>query len=218
MPAKRRMGPQNSESREAMFDAVEVILRTEGVAAVTARRIAETAGFNHQTVYYYFQSMDDLILGAFRRRTERSLKSLEAALEADRPLHALSELYTNFPDGKLSFEFSALASRSPAVQKEVKRFLDLSRTMLESFLTRVLEKGGIDPDVCPPTVAAMLIGSVYQFLARDTAIGFARGHREMKAFIEWCLSRFEPLLQVVPSEHDPATTSVRPLKRERRRV
>jgi AcrR family transcriptional regulator len=70
------MGPQNSASRDVMFDAVEQVLDREGYAALSARRVAEVAGFNHQTVYYYFQTMEELILGAFRRRVERSLQGL----------------------------------------------------------------------------------------------------------------------------------------------
>src|SRR5437588_642250 len=53
MAPNRRMGPKNSATRDLMFDAAERILRTEGYSALTARRVAEEAKFNHQTVYYY---------------------------------------------------------------------------------------------------------------------------------------------------------------------
>src|SRR5438552_2527275 len=78
----RRMGPQNSATRDAMLDASERVLREQGYAAFTARSVAEVAGFKHQLVYYYFETMDDLILATFRRRAERSLGRLEAALLA----------------------------------------------------------------------------------------------------------------------------------------
>ena len=44
MAVKRRMGAQNSASRDAMFDAVERILHNEGYAALSARRVAEESG------------------------------------------------------------------------------------------------------------------------------------------------------------------------------
>src|ERR1051325_1417823 len=95
MGVKRRMGPQNSRSRDLIFDALERVLQQDGYIGLTARRVAEEAGFNHQTVYYYFQTMEDLILAAFRRRSENSLKRLEAALASERPLHAIWEIYSD---------------------------------------------------------------------------------------------------------------------------
>src|SRR5438874_13402945 len=102
MAPNRRMGPKNSATRDLMFDAAERILRTEGYSALTARRLAEEAKFNHQTVYYYFETMDDLIVGAFKRRTEHSAERLKAALASDRPLHALWQMHNDGRDTKLS--------------------------------------------------------------------------------------------------------------------
>src|SRR4051794_14839929 len=101
MAVKRRMGPQNSASRDLIFDAVERVLQKDGYIALTARRVAEEAGFNHQTVYYYFETMEELVLGAFRRRCENSLKRLEAALASERPLHAIWALYSDPSNGRL---------------------------------------------------------------------------------------------------------------------
>ena len=112
MTSKRRMGPPSSASRDAIFDAVEHILRQEGHAGLSARRVAEEAGFNHQTIYYYFQTMEELVLSAFRRRSERSLGRLEAALASDQPFHAIWSLYSDQTNGRLHIEFNALAMRN----------------------------------------------------------------------------------------------------------
>src|SRR5690349_20788261 len=143
MAVKRRMGPQNSASRDAMFDAVEHILRCEGYAALSARRVAEVAGFNHQTVYYYFESMEDLILGAFRRRVESSLKRLEAALASDEPLHAIWRLYSDSSNGRLNIEFNALAMQNEALRHEVVAYLETCRSMQETALAPMLKGRGL---------------------------------------------------------------------------
>ena len=62
MASKRRLGQENSASRTALMDGVEAVLREDGYAALSARSVAERAGLKHQLVYYYFATMDDLLL------------------------------------------------------------------------------------------------------------------------------------------------------------
>lgn len=201
MGVKRRMGPQNSASRDTMFDAVEHILRTEGYAALSARRVAEEAGFNHQTVYYYFETMEELILGAFRRRVESSLKRLEAALASDEPLHAIWRLYSDSSNGRLNIEFNALAMQNEALRAEVVAFFETSRSMQEAALAPLLQGRNL-PDAVAPVVPAMLILFVSNFLDREAALGVTKGHNDMQAFVDWCLRSFE--LAPQPSAADRA--------------
>jgi AcrR family transcriptional regulator len=190
MGVKRRMGPQSSASRDLIFDAVERVLQKEGYIALSARRVAEEAGFNHQTVYYYFETMEDLILGAFRRRSERSLKWLEAALASDRPLHAIWAIYSDPSNGRLNVEFNALAMRNEALRSEITTYLEQSRAMQEAALAPLLKARGM-PEAIGPMVPAMLILFVANFLDREAALGVTKGHAEMEAFVDWCLDRFE---------------------------
>lgn len=190
MAVKRRMGPQNSASRDAMFDAVERILSDEGYAALSARRVAEVAGFNHQTVYYYFETMEELILGAFRRRVESSLTRLKAALASDEPLHAIWRLYSDSSNGRLNIEFNALAMKNEALRAEVVAYLETSRAMQEAALAPLLKGRGL-PDAVAPLVPAMLILFVSNFLDREAALGVTKGHDDMQVFVDWCLRAFE---------------------------
>lgn len=190
MGIKRRMGPPNSASRDAIFDAVERVLREEGYAGLSARRVAEEAGFNHQTVYYYFETMEDLILGAFRRRAERSLERLKTALASDLPLHAIWRLYSDPTNGRLNIEFNALAMRNEALKAEIVKYLEQSRSIQEAALAPLLAQHGF-PEAVGPMVPAMLILFVTNFLDREAALGVTKGHAEMEAFVDWCLHHFE---------------------------
>lgn len=190
MSVKRRMGPQNSASRDLIFDAAERVLQKEGYIALTARRVAEEAGFNHQTVYYYFQTMEELVLGTFRRRSENSLKRLEAALASDRPLHALWGIYSDASNGRLNVEFNALAMLNEPLRLEIADYLERSRAMQEAALAPLIEKLGL-PAAVGPMVPGMLILFIANFLDREAALGVAKGHAEMEAFVDWCLGRFE---------------------------
>lgn len=190
MGVKRRMGPQNSASRDLIFDALERVLKSEGSIALTGRRVAEEAGFNHQTVYYYFHTMEELILGAFRRRSERSLERLEAALGSERPLHAMWAIYSDPSNGRLNIEFNALAMRIEALRLEIIGYLERSRSLQEAAIGPLLAARGL-PAAIGPTVPAMLILFVANFLDREAALGTTKGHDEMAAFVDWCLDRFE---------------------------
>lgn len=192
MASTRRMGPENSASRLAMLDATERVLQEDGYAALSSRRVAEEAGLKQQLVYYYFRTMDDLILATFQRRTERGLQRLEKALESDAPLHALWELNSHPATVRLSVEFQALANRNEAIRGEVIRYQERARAMQEEILGRQLAAAGIDLKVFPPVAVAMLLACVAQLLDRETALGAARGHAELKGLVDWCLQRLEP--------------------------
>lgn len=192
MASTRRMGPENSASRLAMLDATERVLQDDGYAALSSRRVAEEAGLKQQLVYYYFRTMDDLILATFQRRTERGLQRLEKALESDEPLHALWELSSHPANARLSVEFMALANRNEAIRAEVIRYQERSRAMQEEILGRLLKAAGVDIKVFPPVAVAMLLACVAQLLDRETALGAARGHAELKGLVDWCLQRLEP--------------------------
>src|SRR6185437_16776645 len=86
MPAPRRMGPAGSTNWNAMLDAAEETLREEGYAALTSRRVGERVGVKQRLVYYYFQTMDDLIIEAFRRLSVREMSWLRSAVSSERPL------------------------------------------------------------------------------------------------------------------------------------
>lgn len=61
---------QDERTRRLFIEAAMGILRSEGLGCISARNVAEQAGFSYATVYNYFEDMKDLVfecLGAFRR-------------------------------------------------------------------------------------------------------------------------------------------------------
>jgi AcrR family transcriptional regulator len=186
------MGPQYSATRDTLLDASERVLREQGYVAFTARSVAEAAGVKHQLVYYYFETMDDLLLGTFRRRSERSLGTLEAALAADQPLHAVWKMYSNPASARLTLEFNALATRHAALRAEVLSYVDRSRAMIEPVFARLIGEAAEADGALTPPVAAMLIHALTQFIDREVAIGMTRGHAEMRGFIAHWLDRLDP--------------------------
>src|SRR5439155_16543648 len=89
MATARRTGTETSKTRATLLDVTERLMRNEGYAAVSSRRVASEAGVTGALVHYYFPTLDDLFLAVFRRGAERNLERHARALESPRPLRAL---------------------------------------------------------------------------------------------------------------------------------
>jgi AcrR family transcriptional regulator len=71
-------GPEGT--RRQILTAAFETLREEGFAGATSRAVAERGGFNQALVFYYFGSMDALLLAALDWTSERRLAAYRAAL------------------------------------------------------------------------------------------------------------------------------------------
>ena len=57
---------QEERIRGFFLTAAKDLIRAEGVGVVTARNVAERAGYSYATLYNYFKDIRDLILTALR--------------------------------------------------------------------------------------------------------------------------------------------------------
>jgi AcrR family transcriptional regulator len=164
----------------------------EGYAAVTARRVADRAGIKFQLIYYYFNSLDDLLLEVFQRGTEQSVERMQAALESDHPLRALWAYCTSTPDNRVVIEFMALALHHDKIRVAIAAHAERLRQMQVAAITRHLEAQGAKPQI-PPVLTSFLIASLSRSLLLEGALGMTSGHAEMEALVEECLQRFDPI-------------------------
>ena len=188
----RRLGVESSQTRHALLDAAELIMREEGYAAVTSRHVANRAGLKPQLVYYYFRTMDDLLLALYRRRTERGFAQLETLLTAPQPLHTLWNFLCDPTHSGLTTEFMALANHRKIIGDVIAQQAEQLRTRQAELFTRILRERGIDTEQYPPVVLSMLIATLSQVLVREQALGIKAGHAELSALIERILDQLEP--------------------------
>lgn len=187
---RRRMAARRSATHDALLDAVEALMREEGYAALTSRRVALRAGINQQTLYYYFATMDDLLLAAYRRRTGQMRARVEQALATDRPLHALWQCYSDPFDAALTIEYLALANHNAAIRRETVAFGEELRAM---------EIAGLDLEAALPAGApvhplgfVMALTWMTHLMGFEATLGLRGGHREARALAEWALRQMEP--------------------------
>lgn len=197
MASNRRIGLEQSKTRALLLDAAEQLMREEGYAAVSSRRVATRAGLKPQLVHYYFRTMDDLFLALFRQRTEEGLARHAEALASDQPLRALWEVSRDPEGTALIMEFSALANHRKVIAAEIQHYGDRLREMQVAALSRTLQ-GRVDPNALPPVVAAILINSVSLFLRMEDGIGMSSGHAETEALMERWIAQLEPAAAAAP--------------------
>jgi AcrR family transcriptional regulator len=183
MVSNRRIGAEDSKSRAALLDATERIMLEEGYAAVSSRRIAERADLKPQLVHYYFRTMDDLFLAAFRRRAEIGLERLTDALASGETLRTLWAFGDDPTSTALNMEFVALANHRKSIRSEIARYAELFRDLQAGALAAVMEERGIDGERFPPIAVMTVLTSVAQILVLEESLGIVAGHDETRALV-----------------------------------
>jgi AcrR family transcriptional regulator len=194
----RRIGAEDSKTRAQLLDAAEALLRDEGYAAVTSRRVAAEAGLKPQLVHYYFRTMDDLFLEVFRRGAEANLATFEQAIAADGSLRNLWKLNADARAAAFTIEFVALANHRKEIRAEIARYAERFRAAQMEAVTAALADLGIPKSELPPAVALLLMTGVSQVLALEDALGVSAGHETTRKFVAKTISGLERQAGVSP--------------------
>jgi AcrR family transcriptional regulator len=185
------MGPVGSTNWHAMLDAAEATLLEEGYGALTSRRIAERIGVKQRLVYYYFQTMDELIVETFRRMSQRELERMRQTLELDVPARELWNVCIHTTDARVTSEFMALAYRSESLRQEVIHFIEESRNIQAEAVARSLARSGVASPLDADGIALFATG-IALAMTRESALGVSKGHQSLIALVEGFLDRIEP--------------------------
>jgi AcrR family transcriptional regulator len=134
-------------------------------------------------VYYYFATMDDLIVETFRRLSARELDRMRRVSEAPQPLRELWDVCIHTTDARLISEFMALANRSEGLKAEVVTFIEQSRAIQVEALSAALKAKGRDTSIVPVGLV-MLATSAALSMNREAELGVNAGHAEITTAIE----------------------------------
>ena len=188
MKSVRRIGTENSATRTTLLDATEQLMRVEGYAAVSTRRVAKEVGLTPGLVHYYYPVTDDLLVAVYRRAAERTMERFAKAISSDDPVHALWTLHTDWACTALAMEFMALANHRKAIRTEIVRSVECYRAMQAAALSQ-LQQAGLS--ACPPLGLSVLMAGISSVLVMEEALGISIGHAEARRFVEGWLSRLE---------------------------
>ncbi|ONH32625.1 TetR/AcrR family transcriptional regulator [Pseudofrankia asymbiotica] len=190
----RPRGSRAHETRDRIVDATLQLLAREGYGAITTRRIGEVAGVKYQLVHYYFASMEDLFIEAFRRGAEENLARLAEIADGEASLRRFWKINSDAGASKLMVEFVALAQRHPALRLEIAAYARRFRAAQLAFARAALARESIATDQVPPMVVLLLTTGLAQLEAHDRLIGFTDGHDETRGWIEqWLAANTTPV-------------------------
>lgn len=188
MAEPRRPRAATAEKRARILDATEQIMLRDGYAAVTSRRVEAEAGLK---LHYHFGTIDDLFVEVLRRRAERNVERMRAALTSPEPLRAWWKLASDPRGTGLLSELSAAANHRAALQAEVAALARDVRRMQVDALTSILDEYGIDTDELPPALVAAAVQGLALVVVEDQVRGFATGHEEAAAAMGRLVDRLE---------------------------
>ncbi|MFS0897411.1 TetR/AcrR family transcriptional regulator [Mycolicibacterium litorale] len=180
-PRKARV---DTGARHRLIEATAKIMRDEGYAAATSRRVAAEAGVKQALVYYYFPTMDDLFVEVLRVGAEASLDRMREALTADDPLHTLWIMNSDARLTGLNAEFMALANHRKAIRAELKSYAERVRDIETAAVTVALRARGVDLEEYPPAAVSMVIAQIARSLCNESAVGVTLGHDDLRRFME----------------------------------
>ena len=179
------------DKRADILKAATEIMRDEGYAGVTSRRIAERAGLKSKLVHYYFKSMDDLFLAVYRAAEEQYHERQAKALISDNPLRALWALNSDSFNTRVLQEFIALASHHEPLRKEIARSSQRSRvTQSVAFENARTKMPKRIPDLSPEFLS-LLMTATARLMAMDRVLGVSAGHADAKSWIKEVLDQLE---------------------------
>jgi AcrR family transcriptional regulator len=189
---KRRIGAESSETRAAIIEATEKVIREEGYAAASTRRVALRAGLKPSLVHYYFPTTDDLLLAVFERGAAQSDGMIEAALATDDPVRALWRFFSDNSRTALSVEYLALAIRRPAIREKIAAHSEAMRKEQIALFEQLLDERLSGPDGCPPAGLSVILAGIGRAIFMEGALGVSTGHSEAAAWVEAWLDRLLP--------------------------
>jgi AcrR family transcriptional regulator len=158
---------QPEGTRRQVLEAAFATLREDGFAGTTSRAIADRGGFNPALVFYYFGSMDALLLAALDWTNERRLEAYRTALANDPTIEdvvgAVTELYReDMASGHVAVVSQMVAGgmTRPELASEVVQRMRPWLGLCEEVLERVLD-GSPLADAIPSRELAATVVTFY---------------------------------------------------------
>jgi AcrR family transcriptional regulator len=181
-----------SAAETALLDGAERLLVEVGYAGITTRKLAEEAGVNHGLVHYYFGSIENVLVRALERFTERLIERQRELYASDMQFiekwrtamrYLVSEDITY---EKVWLELQALAWNDPGLRDRLAHVNAEWRGVLTEAFEEPRRGLGIDMplDALVSLVMTFNLGVIVERLG-----GIETGHGELLDWIDRWLSK-----------------------------
>ena len=124
----------HEKTRQQITEIAGDIVATEGISALTSRRMAEAAGASRAIVNTYFRDMRDLVIATFRNVTTRQGQRYDAALTSGGGLEVCIDSLLPMDDARLRDWRITLAFIGVALTDA--DLYEIERTLVDSAVDR----------------------------------------------------------------------------------
>jgi AcrR family transcriptional regulator len=190
--APRRVGAETSATRALIVDATAQLIRDEGYAAVSTRRVAARAGLKPSLVHYYFPTTDDLLVEVSRHGAVDSDRMIEEALASDDPLHALWDFFVDTSRTAMALEFMAMANHREAVRKHMAEHSETMRARQVEILKHILGDRIARLEGFDPAGLTVVLAGIGRAIVMEEGLGVKTGHAEAMKIVETWLKKLAP--------------------------
>jgi DNA-binding transcriptional regulator YbjK len=173
--------------RQLLLDAAIQVISEQGIAGVTHRSVAATAGVPTSSATYFFDSLDHLIAEAVRSAMDQELERLNRLNEivsasdapASRIVDQFIEQLRTTPDHHTvaQFEMYLFASRRPELQQQVAEIINATKAVAAG----ALRLRGITDGSAAEALVALIDGFALHRIAVPSPEKLASLHRALHA-------------------------------------
>lgn len=172
---------QAQRTRQAIQDAATRLFLASGFPAVSVDEIAAAAEVSKRTLFKYFPSKEDLVIGGFADHADEAARTVLSRPAGSSPLAALHEHFldglarrdpvTGLDDRPRTLAFVTMVLSVPSLQAR----LLLYQATAEQTLATALEKTCPSPIEGTARLAACQIFAIHRTLAEDNRRCLAAG-------------------------------------------
>lgn len=148
------------QTRAALLAGAVETLRTDGIAGLSARRLADRAGVNQALIFYHFGSVAELVDVACRRSAEAAVEHYRARFAAAQSFgdllrvgRELHETERGAGNVTLMAQLMAAAQQNPTLAATARHCLALWTAEIEPVVRRVVTGTAIAVAVDPAGLA-----------------------------------------------------------------
>jgi AcrR family transcriptional regulator len=176
-----------TDTRAAILDAARTRLLAEGHAALSTRRVAETAGVPLSQLHYHFGSKQGLVLALLADENRRRLERQTHMYASDRPLWQRYEQACDYLEDDLDSGYVRVLQEMIATGWANDEIGAEVRLLLQGWFDLLIEVAGEAEarlgTLGPFTVAeiATLVGSAFLGAEAMILLGFERGDVPIRA-------------------------------------
>ena len=188
----RRVGAETSATRALIVDTTRQLIRDEGYASISTRRVAARAGLKPSLVHYYFPATDDLLVEVSRQGAAESDRMIEEALASEDPLRALWGFFVDTSRTAMALEFMAMANHREAVRVQMAQHGEAMRARQVEIFKHILGDRIARLEGFDPAGLSVVLAGIGRAIVMEQGMGVTAGHAEAIRIVETWLEKLAP--------------------------